>query len=40
MPLITDWLMVGITAVYVVATIFICIYNGRSLWYNMVFEPV
>ena len=30
MPLITDWLMVGITAVYVVATIFICIYNGRS----------
>ena len=30
MPLITDWLMVGITAVYVVATVFICIYNGRS----------
>lgn len=30
MPLITDWLMVGITAIYVVATVFICIYNGRS----------
>ncbi len=26
----TDWLMVIITAIYVVATIFICIYNGRS----------
>ena len=26
----TDWLMVIITAVYVVATILICIYNGRS----------
>ena len=26
----TDWLMVIITAVYVVATIFICIYNGKS----------
>jgi len=30
MPLITDWLMVGITFVYVVATIFICIFNGRA----------
>lgn len=30
MPLITDWLMVGITAIYVGATIFICIFNGRS----------
>ena len=30
MPLITDWLTVIITAVYVVATIFICIYNGKS----------
>ena len=30
MPLVTDWLMVGITAVYVIATVFICIYNGRS----------
>ena len=30
MPMITDWLMVGITFVYVVATIFICIFNGRS----------
>lgn len=26
----TDWLMVIITAIYVVATIFICIYNGTS----------
>ena len=26
----TDWLMVIITAVYVVATIIICIFNGRS----------
>lgn len=26
----TDWLMVIITAIYVVATIFICIYNGKS----------
>lgn len=25
-----DWLMVIITAIYVVATIFICVYNGRS----------
>jgi hypothetical protein len=30
MPLITDWLMVGITLVYVVATIMICVFNGRS----------
>ena len=30
MPLITDWLMVGITFVYVIATIMICIFNGRS----------
>lgn len=26
----TDWLMVIITAIYVVATIFICVFNGRS----------
>lgn len=30
MPTITDWLMVGITAVYVIATIFICSANIRS----------
>ena len=30
MPTITDWIMVIITLVYVVATIFICIFNGRS----------
>ena len=30
MPSITDWLMVGITFVYVVATIFICRANIRS----------
>ena len=30
MPSITDWLMVGITFIYVVATIFICIFNYRS----------
>ena len=30
MPTITDWLMVAITAVYVVATIFICWANIRS----------
>lgn len=30
MPLITDWLMFGITAIYVVATIFICIANIRA----------
>lgn len=30
MPTITDWLMVGITVVYVVATIFICRANIRS----------
>lgn len=30
MPTITDWIMVAITFVYVVATIFICIFNGRS----------
>ncbi|MBR2471408.1 MAG: hypothetical protein IKB55_01870 [Clostridia bacterium] len=28
--MLTDWLMVIITAIYVVATIFICIYNGHS----------
>lgn len=28
--MVTDWLMVIITAIYVVATIFICIYNGKS----------
>lgn len=30
MPSITDWLMVIITAVYVGATIFICVFNGKS----------
>ena len=30
MPLITDWIMVIITAAYVIATILICIYNGKS----------
>ncbi len=30
MPTITDWLMVGITAIYVIATIFICIANFRA----------
>lgn len=30
MPSITDWLMVIITFVYVIATILICIFNGRS----------
>lgn len=30
MPLITDWIMVGITAVYVIATIFIYIANNKS----------
>lgn len=30
MPTITDWLMVGITGIYVIATIIICIFNGRS----------
>ncbi len=30
MPAITDWLMVGITSVYVIATTFICIFNARS----------
>ena len=28
--MLTDWLMVIITAIYVVATIFICIFNGKS----------
>ncbi len=28
--MLTDWLMVAITGVYVVATIMICIFNGRS----------
>lgn len=28
--MLTDWLMVIITAIYVVATVFICIYNGKS----------
>ena len=28
--MLTDWLMVIITAIYVIATIFICIYNGKS----------
>ena len=26
----TDWIMIAITAVYVIATIFICIFNYRS----------
>ena len=30
MPMVTDWLMVGITFVYVVATIFICYFNAKS----------
>ena len=30
MPTITDWLMVAITAIYVIATIFICAANIRS----------
>lgn len=30
MPTITDWLMVAITLVYVIATILICIFNFRS----------
>ena len=30
MPTITDWLMLGITAIYVIATIFICFANIRS----------
>lgn len=28
--MLTDWLMVIITAIYVIATILICIYNGKS----------
>lgn len=27
---LTDWLMVWITAVYVIATVFICVFNGKS----------
>ena len=30
MSMLTDWLMVGITGIYVVATIFICIFNAKS----------
>ena len=30
MPKITDWLMVGITFVYVIATVFICKFNYKS----------
>lgn len=30
MPTVTDWLMVGITVVYVIATIFICLANMKS----------
>ena len=30
MPIITDWLMVAITAIYVIATIFICAANIQS----------
>lgn len=28
--MLTDWLMVIITAIYVIATIFICVFNGKS----------
>lgn len=28
--MVTDWLMVAITAIYVAATILICIFNGKS----------
>lgn len=31
MFVITDWLMVIITLVYVIATIFICVYNVKSV---------
>ena len=31
MVVITDWLMVIITLVYVIATIFICVYNVKSV---------
>lgn len=30
MPLVTDWIMVGITFVYVIATIAICVFNGKA----------
>ena len=30
MSSITDWLMVGITGIYVIATIVICVFNGKS----------
>lgn len=30
MPTVTDWLMVGITIVYVIATLFICLANMKS----------
>ena len=30
MPTITDWLMVIITFIYVVATVFICVFNYKS----------
>ena len=30
MPLITDWLMFGITTIYVIATIFICRANIKA----------
>lgn len=30
MPSVTDWIMVGITAVYVIATICICYANFKS----------
>lgn len=29
-PSITDWLMVGITGIYVIATIVLCVYNAKS----------
>ena len=29
-PMVTDWLMLGVTAIYVIATIFICIFNGKA----------
>lgn len=30
MPLVTDWIMVGITVIYVIATILICLANFKS----------
>lgn len=30
MPNITDWIMVAITAIYVIATIVICVFNYKT----------